>query len=181
MGNPSQPVSLSRRSFFKGRVHASANPAMRPPWALSETQFVDTCTTCDKCLSACNEGILVPGDAGFPTVDFQNGECTFCGDCIKVCTPGALSINDNETPTPWQHYAEIGSGCLSANGITCRVCGDRCDTRAIRFQLAVGGVAHPILDTSTCTGCGACIAPCPVGAVKIQHVQSEEHQMEERS
>lgn len=65
----------------------------------------------------------------------------------------------------------IGTGCLSMNGVMCRVCGDRCDERAIRFQLAVGGIAHPIIDQSSCTGCGACVEPCPVGVVEIAQIE----------
>ena len=38
--------------------------------------------------------------------------------------------------------------------------------RAIRFPLVAGGVPRPEIDTGACTGCGACVAPCPVNAIE---------------
>jgi len=173
-GIPSKPVSLARRSLFSGRAHTPMAPALRPPWALDEAAFQDTCTTCDKCIGGCAEGIILRGAGGYPVIDFNKGECTFCGDCAEVCAPGALVAQDHDQILPWTLEARVSSDCLSACAVTCRVCGDRCDARAIRFQLAVGGVADPIIDQSLCTGCGACVAPCPVGAVEVVQVQMEE-------
>lgn len=163
-------VSLSRRSFFKGQFRASAHPVARPPWALAEDVFLDACSRCDKCITSCEEGVITRADGGYPEMNFQAGECTFCGACAEACNDGALVQGD----APWDLVAVIGPGCLSTKGVTCRVCGDRCDARAIRFQLAVGGVANPVLDQSACSGCGACVAPCPTGAVEIKHSSKEE-------
>lgn len=179
----SKPVSLSRRALFQGRITTPDAPAVRPPWSLDEAQFLDTCTTCDKCVFACEDGILKRGAGGYPEVDFQNGECTFCGACVAACAPNAIFMHDTENTgavLPWTLEARIGSGCLSTNGVMCRVCGDRCDVRAIRFQLAVGGIANPIIDQTSCTGCGACVRPCPVGAVEVVQIQ-EQVQLEEQS
>ncbi|MFC1673509.1 ferredoxin-type protein NapF [Pseudomonadota bacterium] len=169
-------VSLSRRSFFKGQFRASAHPVARPPWALAEDVFVDTCSRCDKCIVSCEEGVIERAGGGYPEMNFSAGECTFCGACAEACNDSALVQNmaHDEAASPWDLIAQIGSSCLSAKGVTCRVCGDRCDARAIRFQLAVGGVANPVLDQSACTGCGACVAPCPTGAVEIKHSSKEE-------
>jgi ferredoxin-type protein NapF len=59
---------------------------------------------------------------------------------------------------------------MAAQGVVCRTCGDVCDARAIHFQLRVGGAALPLLDETACTGCGECIAVCPVQAVEIEVV-----------
>jgi len=146
----------------------------RPPWAVSEPLFQETCTTCDACIKVCGEGVLRRGGGGYPEVNFQAAECTFCGECVNVCTPQALLKTEQNADAPWDLKARIAATCLSQNAITCRVCGDRCDARAIRFQLAVGGVADPIIDLSSCTGCGACVEPCPVDAVEIYHNHMEE-------
>lgn len=61
--------------------------------------------------------------------------------------------------------AEIGTACIAFKQVVCRSCGDACEARAIRFKLRAGGVAVPVLDAESCTGCGACIAPCPVAAI----------------
>jgi len=167
-------VSLTRRALFAGRMAGPADAPIRPPWSAPEPTFLNACTQCNDCHRACAEGVIVRGGGGFPEIDFQNGACTFCGDCAQVCEPGAIVAGDIYRADPWLAVARFAATCLSQNGVTCRVCGDRCDARAIRFQLAVGGVAHPIIDPSACTGCGACVAPCPVGAVEVVSVQREE-------
>lgn len=171
-------VSLARRALFTGRISAPTVLPVRPPWALDEPAFLDACTRCDACLSACDEGIVARGEGGYPTITFKNGECTFCGACQSACEDGALAAVDPQSP-PWDLVARIDPGCLSANGVTCRVCGDRCDARAIRFQLAVGGIANPVIDAAACTGCGACVQPCPAAVISIEH--QDHHKAEEAS
>jgi len=105
------------------------------------------------------------GEGGYPTVDFDIGGCTFCGACAQACKYGAL---DQAIDPPWQLTAGIEKGCLSAQGITCRSCGDACEVRAIRFRLELGGRAIPSLDSSLCNGCGSCIATCPTHVIQIQ-------------
>jgi ferredoxin-type protein NapF len=62
----------------------------------------------------------------------------------------------------------FAESCLSAVGVTCKTCGDRCDHQAIRFRLEVGGRAQPELTVSDCTGCGACVAACPIEAIQME-------------
>ncbi|MPN29793.1 hypothetical protein SDC9_177246 [bioreactor metagenome] len=81
-------VDLSRRAFFRGRPRPRTE--MRPPWALAEGDFIDRCTRCNDCVSACPTHILLAGDGGYPTIDFRAGECTFCSDCVASCQPQAL-------------------------------------------------------------------------------------------
>lgn len=138
---------------------------MRPPWALPEVAFQDICTGCDACIDICPTRILKKARAGYPVVDFANGECTFCGDCVSVCRPKALVRQNNHRP--WNLLAVVAPSCLSAMGTMCRMCGDRCDAHAITFKLALRGRANPIIDPAQCTGCGACIAPCPVDAIAM--------------
>ena len=109
-------------------------------------------------------------------MNFARGECTFCFDCVNACQSGALSKGKltNSLSEPWTYKATIGVGCLSANGVTCRVCGDVCDTQAIKFRLAIGGKAFPEVTLINCTGCGACVAPCPTKAITIETPEFEE-------
>jgi ferredoxin-type protein NapF len=57
--------------------------------------------------------------------------------------------------------------CLADRGVECRLCGDACEPRAIRFRPARGGIAALALDAAACTGCGECLATCPVGAIGL--------------
>lgn len=156
-------VDLSRRGFFRGQPRPRAE--IRPPWALAEADFVSVCTRCDACRSACPQGIVIAGDGSYPTLDFRRGECTFCGDCVTACEPRALQRAPGAGPWAWK--AAIGDACLPRRGVECRVCGDFCEARAIRFAPAVGGAWLPGIDPAACTGCGACIAPCPTAAIAI--------------
>lgn len=159
-------ISASRRSLLKGRPRRVAEGSIRPPWAVVEEAFLNACSRCGDCVPVCPEKIVAIGDGGFPEIQFKAGECTFCGECVAACKDKALVRAEGQVP--WQLKVKISSDkCLSEQGVTCRVCGDRCDARAIRFSLAVGGVANVDLDQGKCTGCGACFSPCPVGAITI--------------
>lgn len=136
------------------------------PWAVGEEAFTDGCTRCGKCAEACETAIIIFGAGRFPEVDFSLGECTFCGVCRDVC-PEPVFISSEQLP--WQKAAVIGDHCLSYQGTECRSCGDMCEYSAIRFRLRAGKVAEPVLDSDECTGCGACITPCPVRAITIEN------------
>lgn len=153
-------INTARRAFFRGRAVPVAHHV---PWAVDA--FEDVCRRCDACIRACEEAILVAGDGGFPTVDFRRGACTFCAACVDACEYAAL---DRALSPPWQLEITIGDSCLSANGVTCRACGDACDESAIRFQLQTRGRATPILDAKRCSGCGSCIKLCPTNVIQIK-------------
>jgi ferredoxin-type protein NapF len=130
---------------------------------LSEAQFIEVCDGCGDCVSACPEKILISARGRYPKVDFAKGECTFCKACLDCCPTEALK----ESESPWHYVAEIKPECLSKSGVMCRTCGDVCDSRAITFKFELGGVSVPELDLEKCTGCGACLALCPVGSIEM--------------
>jgi len=138
-------------------------PPIRPPWAVSETLFIDACTGCGNCIEACSEHILVKGSADFPIVDFINGDCTFCEACVDSCSDGALIFDSVQEP--WSHRAIAEDSCLPNKGIACQSCQDVCDVRAISFSPRIGGPAIPEIDHDVCNGCGACFSVCPSKSV----------------
>lgn len=140
-------------------------PPRRPPWALAEGLFINACTRCKACVPVCPTRIIVIV-RGYPEVDFMRGECSFCGACAMACKDGAL-LNSGTQIRPWSIKAEIANGCLALRGVECRICGDHCAANAIRFSPRVGGPPVPEIDAGACTGCGACVAPCPVAAIGV--------------
>ena len=153
---------ISRRQFLRGDL-SGRKPALRPPWALEGDAFLGACTRCNDCVAACPTKIIVIA-GGYPVVDFKQGECTFCGACAEACKPGAL--RKTEQP-PWRIKAQIGPNCMALNNTVCRSCGEACLVTAIRFRPRLGGAAVPEVDAGKCTGCGACVAPCPVNAIAL--------------
>jgi ferredoxin-type protein NapF len=160
--------AISRAQFLRGDFAGRVRP-MRPPWALPEGAFIERCTRCGNCISACPQHILDKGRGGFPLVDFARGECLFCGDCVRSCTPAALTgwSSSGDSDAPWTVRAHIEGQCLARRGVECRSCADQCDTTAIRFRLVAGGVAQPLLEQAMCNGCGACYSVCPAQAITL--------------
>ncbi|MDH2926356.1 ferredoxin-type protein NapF [Lonepinella koalarum] len=170
----SQP-SLPRRAFLQGRFLHSLKTeqekmqgyqAIRPPW-VNLDEFVEKCTACDKCITACETQIIIKGKGGFPEIDFARGECTFCQHCMESCPEDVFRATDE---TPWLHKVEIQHNCLLTHNIECRSCGDSCDSRAIRFRPKLGGIVELILALESCNGCGACLAVCPTQAIHILNI-----------
>ena len=161
--------TVNRRQFLRGDLRGDRRQP-RPPWAAPEPVFLDGCDRCGRCVEACPEGILKVGSGGFPVVDFRPGECTFCEACVEVCRPGVLHITRDahgRAASPWDAEVRIGENCLAHQGVVCQICGEQCEERAIRFQHAAGGKVLPVVDNAVCTGCGACVGPCPVRAVTV--------------
>lgn len=75
----------------------------------------------------------------------------------------ARPVRDPEVP----ERVAVGEACLARHGVECRICAEACDTRALRFVPALGGIAQLRIDPDLCNGCGDCVAPCPVGAVSL--------------
>ncbi|MCW8884867.1 MAG: ferredoxin-type protein NapF [Motiliproteus sp.] len=165
----SSAFNPSRRQLFRGDVGVRRLP-LRPPWSVEEDLFTQDCSRCHECIKACPENILEAGSGGFPEVNFQQGECSFCTDCAAVCeAPVFRSVQER----PWSQLATISESCITHKQVVCRSCGENCEPEAIQFKLTAGQVAVPTIDIDLCTGCGACLAVCPVQAVSIS-VSTEE-------
>jgi len=162
---------ISRRAFIRALRQHRKFP-IRPPWAGGEIAFAAACApNCGgACVKACPESILVSAADSRPEVRFELGECTFCGDCADVCPSGALVKHDasGRLLAPWSLKAEIANSCLAVSGVTCRACSEACGEDAVNFRLGLNGAAYPAVSDDACTGCGACVKPCPVDAVALE-------------
>lgn len=153
-------MDLARRSFFFG--HAATVPTLRPPWS-RQNSVVEACSGCGECVDACPVGIVSLGAGRLPELDFAHHECTFCGECAQACPEDVY----NAALQAFDHVARFGEECLAQAGVECRTCQDACPASAIRFRPRLGGPSVPELSEADCSGCGACIAPCPTGAIDM--------------
>lgn len=159
-------LMVSRRQFIQGDFKTHATP-QRPPWALAEKHFLAACSRCGACATVCPTQIITLV-RGYPEVEFKRGECSFCGACVAACRDGALQRFEPPGQTaPWAVKAQFSSTCLAQRGVECRICGDHCAAAAIRFSPRLGGPPVPELNAAACTGCGACVAPCPQQAISV--------------
>lgn len=113
----------------------------------------------------CPRSVLNAGDGGLPEIRFTQAGCSLCGVCATACVPRA--IDRAAVPEAFAWRVQVADTCLNRRGVECRVCGDACDARALRFVPTRGGIAQLQLHTESCTGCGDCLAPCPVQALSL--------------
>lgn len=144
---------------------------LRPPGALPEVRFLETCFRCGNCAEICpaNAIVLVEGRSedlrGTPVIEPDKQACVICDDlaCMKACPSGALRLVDR---------LEIRIGlaqmdddlCVRANGEACTICIDQCPLGAIAIGLDPSGrvsVIDPAATGRGCTGCGVCQQHCP--------------------
>lgn len=168
-----ESIDVSRRALLKGSLRHER--ALRPPWAVPETLFLQLCTRCGECQGACETQIISRGDGGYPKIDFSRGECTFCQACVDSCPEGALAVlGKSQGAVPWHHVANIGQECLGIKGVYCKSCGEVCEVGAISFTFGSGRVPVPNVMSDACNGCGACVSVCPQEAIKVGHQESAE-------
>ncbi|NRP72732.1 NAD(P)H-quinone oxidoreductase subunit I, chloroplastic [Ensifer psoraleae] len=153
-------TTISRRNLLFGRG-ASEPERICPPGVTLES--LAACTGCGRCVDACPPRIISLA-ADRPSLDFSVGECTFCGDCRRACPEPVFQSAD---VTRFAHVAAIADHCLAKNNVACQSCRDSCPEEAIRFQPRTGGPFLPIVNENACSGCGACVGICPVGAVQV--------------
>ncbi|MFN0184444.1 MAG: ferredoxin-type protein NapF [Aquabacterium sp.] len=165
-------MDFARRMFLR-RTVAPAKPEplpmppLRPPWSpADDARFAELCTQCGACTAACPRDLIRAGPDGLPELSFDQQGCDLCGACLRACEPGALSTR--EADPPLQARARLTDGCLTRHGIECRICGDTCDSGALRFVPGIGTVSRAVLDPQLCVGCGACAPACPVRAISVR-------------
>lgn len=154
----------SRRTLF-GQLRGGP-PQHRLPWTIGEDAFLEACTRCGACADACPPAIVAKGHGNYPIIDVSRAGCTFCGKCADACAASCFTA-DRAPRSAWALTAEIAASCVETKGISCRMCDDACDARAIRFTPLGGGRSSAEVATRTCTGCGACVSVCPVRAISI--------------
>jgi ferredoxin len=148
------------------------SPAVAPPGASSVARFLDRCTSCQLCLSACPTSVLQPalleyGVAGLlkPRLDYATAFCNFdCVRCGEVCPTGAIGRLEPEE----KQVVQIGVAdfyrdrCIVVtNGTDCAACSEHCPTKAVSTEPYGTNLRLPVMNQSLCIGCGACEFACP--------------------
>jgi len=144
---------------------------LRPPGALTESDFVRQCSRSGECAEACPVKAIKSLDVddedldGTPCIDASEQPCVVCDGlhCMEACPSGALQ------PVPRD---EINMGlavadpelCLRAKGEDCRTCIEKCPIGERALTIAEGRVV--VLDTG-CVGCGVCEHACPASPKAI--------------
>lgn len=139
-------------------------PWLRPPGALDERSFIDTCSRCGNCVKVCPAQCIKIDEtgakgAGAPYIDPVAMPCVVCDGlvCMRDCPSGAL------VPTALG-LIDMGTAewleplCVRSRGEECTICIDQCPIGMVAIELRNGKV-HVIEDG--CTGCGVCQHECP--------------------
>ncbi|HOY67765.1 MAG TPA: 4Fe-4S dicluster domain-containing protein [Candidatus Ozemobacteraceae bacterium] len=142
---------------------------LRPPGALPEGEFLETCTRCGTCVSACPHfairRVLLPDsfDEGTPFLSPRDAYCHLCHDlpCVTACPSGALRPPPRGQPLRIGTARTDADSCLRSSGDACTACVSACPDRFAALSLT-GGSTPPTVDAGRCSGCGACESACPV-------------------
>ena len=165
-------------------------PLLRPPGAITERQFLQNCTRCDKCIHACPKDAIVkaPKKFGFlvmgtPYIDPMKTPCVMCDDlpCISACPDNALLPVDSPSEVN-MGYAILDKNKCQAYGDTfCQQCIIDCP---IPGAITQNKDQQPEFHKKICTGCGVCVRSCstvniPV-AIKIKPLMVIEQQIRKK-
>lgn len=154
-------------SVFRGEDSKTEEETrtIRPPYNNDGSLFYRECGQCDaKCAAVCEEEIIKIGEDKTPYLSFGMSGCTFCDACAGACEFGVLALQHKKDIDLLVNISLLS--CIAWDGTMCFSCKDPCLENAIVFQ----GLFKPVIDQSTCTGCGFCISRCPTSAIEIEAV-----------
>jgi ferredoxin-type protein NapG len=152
---------------------AAASPApnriapdlwLRPPGALAEQKFRDTCSHCGACVEICPVDAIqldatgVKGH-GVPFIEPDDQACIACEGlkCMHACPSGALVptlLADIDMGTAVWH----SQSCLRTTGEDCTLCIAHCPLGSAAIELKNNQIA---VNPLGCIGCGVCQQDCP--------------------
>ena len=151
---------------------------LRPPGALPEAAFLQTCLRCGNCVESCPADAIQPFQsdqpnlAGTPYIDPDTQPCVVCDslECMQVCPSGALqklSVHEIQIGLAEVNY----NICLRSNGVDCRDCVDACPIGETAILIDYEKRVKVLSDG--CVGCGVCQHQCPTTpkSIVVQPIQ----------
>ena len=144
-----------------------------PPGSGSIDQFLNRCTACQLCVSACPTHVLQPtwadyGLAGImkPRMDYSTAFCNYeCRICGEVCPSGAitlLALADKQLTQIGEAHFDEKKCIVAVKGTDCAACSEHCPTKAVFTTPYGDNLRLPKVNRDLCIGCGACEYACPV-------------------
>lgn len=131
---------------------------LRPPGAVGEEVFLERCTKCNDCVTACLPGAITihPSD-GTPVLFVDQSPCLLCEDfpCITACGTDAL-LPVGGIDQVRMGVAEVSHRLCTA-GQGCHACVSKCPTDALAMDFAS---LHLSVVKEACVGCGMCEMIC---------------------
>lgn len=159
-----QPVA----EYIEERIEVTLpvfREALRPPGALAEKKFRETCYRCGNCIEVCPAKAIraLPDNRespGTPYLDPDLSACVICDElaCMKACPSGALQVV--EPAQIRMGTAEVNPElCVRSHGEECRLCVDKCPIGSTAVTL--NHVGRVDVNAAGCVGCGTCQFYCP--------------------
>jgi ferredoxin-type protein NapG len=147
---------------------------LRPPGAIGEAEFLETCYRCGNCVEVCPAKAIRPmsredvDPAGTPYIDPDVAPCSLCEQlaCMKTCPSGALRVVAD------RKAVKIGVAwidryiCRRRHGDSCRSCIDVCPLGGEAIDFTDGGEIE--VRPGACVGCGVCQHHCPTAPKAIR-------------
>lgn len=155
--------------FLGDQLGPAASPTsrqrLRPPGAIIEAAFLETCYRCGNCVDVCPaQAIQHTRDSseelnGTPYIDAARQPCLVCDglECMQACPSGALQLLSQEQIRMGRAVVDHAA-CLRTAGEDCRRCVDLCPLGEAALRLDDGGA---VAVGSACIGCGICEWKCP--------------------
>jgi anaerobic carbon-monoxide dehydrogenase iron sulfur subunit len=91
----------------------------------------------------------------------DDAKCTGCGQCMTACS--TLFFKEDDPSRSCISIHDVGEGHhIVVCDQRCRLCVAECSVQA----LSVNSKGVVLLDRKLCIGCLACVAACPIGAMR---------------
>ena len=159
---------------------------LTPPGSLTARNMTEKCTACQLCVSECPNDVLRPSTSlehfMQPTMGYEHGYCRpECVRCSQVCPTGAIRPITKQEKSSLQigHAVWVKQNCVPlTDGVECGNCARHCPTGAITMVPSdpddEWSLKVPVVNTSTCIGCGACENLCPARPLSAIYVEGHE-------
>jgi len=131
---------------------------LRPPGAVEEQLFLERCTKCNDCVTACPPGAITAHQQdGTPVLFADRSPCLLCEDfpCITACGTESL------LPVEGIEQVRMGIAAVSHRlctaGQGCHACVSKCPTDALVMDFES---LRLVVAKEACVGCGMCEMVC---------------------